>query len=204
MSAAWFGSAFAFAFAMSASPGPNNTMVTASGANWGLRRTLPHMLGIALGFPVMILAVGLGAGEVLRSYSWIEEGLRWLGGCYMLWLAAKIARAEPVSAGAAPEGAAGQPLTFLQAALFQWVNPKAWVTAVGAVVTYTSGGAALFGEAARLAAIFLVISPPVTLGWTLVGVGAAKLLRTRRALRGFSIAMAALLVASLVPMLIER
>lgn len=203
MTAAWFGSAFAFAFAMAATPGPNNAMVAASGANWGLRRTLPHIFGIAVGFPAMVLAVALGAGEILRAYPWIQQGLRWVGGAYMLWLAAKIARADPVPADLAPQGS-GRPLSFLQAALFQWVNPKAWVTAIGAVVTYTTGGTALLGEASMLAAMFLVIGPPVILGWTLVGVGAARLRRTRRALRCFNIAMAALLVASLIPLLTEN
>lgn len=204
MNAAWFGSAVAFAVAMSATPGPNNAMVTASGASWGLRRTIPHILGVAIGFPVMVLAVGLGAGEILRSYPWIQEGLRWLGGSYMLWLAAKIARADPMPAETAPDEIKGRPISFSQAALFQWVNPKAWVAAVGAVVTYTSGGTALAGEAAVLAIIFLAISPPILIGWTLVGVGAARLLRSRRAMKRFNLAMAALLVASLIPLLTEN
>lgn len=203
MNAAWFASALAFALAMSATPGPNNAMVTASGANWGLRRTLPHMAGIAVGFPAMVLAVGLGAGEVLRRFSWIEEGLRWVGACYMLWLAAKIARSDPAQTSEAPTTGSGRPLGFYQAALFQWVNPKAWVTAVSAVVTYTSGGPTLVGEAAMLAAIFLAISPPVTFCWALVGAGAARVLRTRRALRCFNMAMAVLLVLSLIPLLTE-
>ncbi len=204
MNAAWFGSAVAFAVAMSATPGPNNAMVTASGASWGLRRTIPHILGVAIGFPVMVLAVGLGAGEILRSYPWIQEGLRWLGGSYMLWLAAKIARADPMPAETASDEIKGRPISFSQAALFQWVNPKAWVAAVGAVVTYTSGGTALAGEAAVLAIIFLAISPPILIGWTLVGVGAARLLRSRRAMKRFNLAMAALLVASLIPLLTEN
>ena len=189
---------------MSATPGPNNAMVTASGASWGLRRSLPHIAGIAVGFPVMVLAVSLGAGEILRRFSFIDQGLRWAGACYMLWLAAKIARAEPALADPATDQTTGQPLTFMQAALFQWVNPKAWVTAVGAVVTYTSSGPASIGEAAVLAASFLVIAPPITAGWALVGVGAARVLRSRRALRWFNRAMAALLVASLVPLLTEN
>ena len=204
MTAAWFASAAAFAFAMSATPGPNNAMVTASGASWGLRRTIPHIAGITVGFPTMILAVALGAGGILRTYPWLQEGLRWVGGSYMLWLAAKIARADPVLVDRTEVSAAGKPLGFFQAAMFQWVNPKAWIAAVGAVVTYTTGGTALIGEAVALVLIFGLICPPVILGWTLVGVGAARLLRTRRALRRFNYAMAALLVASLIPLLTEN
>ncbi len=198
---AWFLSALAFATAMSATPGPNNAMLTASGALFGLRRSVPHLLGVALGFPVMVVAVALGAGQVLRAHPWAEDALRWTGAAYMLWLAVKIARADPVPAD--PGQRAARPLGFAQAALFQWVNPKAWITAISAVVTYTTGGGALLGEAAVLAAIFFVVSVPSTTLWTLVGVGAARLLRTKRALRRFSLAMAGLLVLSLAPLLLE-
>ncbi len=199
---AWFGSALAFVVAMSATPGPNNAMVTASGAVWGLRRTMPHVVGISIGFPLMVLTVALGAGELLRANPWAQEGLRWLGAAYMLWLAVKIARARPEAVGE-QDPRSGRPLSLWQAALFQWVNPKAWVAAIGAVVTYTTGGSALLGEASALAAMFLLVSVPVLLFWTLVGVGAARLLRTPRAMRRFSLAMAGLLVLSLVPLLLE-
>ncbi len=196
---AWFASATAFAVSMSGSPGPNNTMVTASGATWGFRRTVPHMLGISLGFPAMLLAVSLGLGEVLRALPWLQAALRWIGIAYLLWLAWRIATAEPDPSGAAAGGA--RPLSFLQAALFQWVNPKAWVIAIGSVAAYTTGsGAALAAQATLLSAIFVAVTLPIVAGWTLVGVGAARLLRTRRALRAFNLSMAALLVASLLPM----
>ena len=192
---------------MSATPGPNNAMVAASGATWGFRRTLPHMLGISLGFPVMLVAVAFGAGELLRTRPWAHDALRWIGAAYLLWLAWHIAVARP-KAPAASEGpadpapAGGRPLGFVRAVLFQWVNPKAWVIAAGAVVTYTtSSGHALLAQAALLAAIFLVIILPATALWTLIGVGAARLLRTPRALHRFNLAMAALLVASLLPLL---
>ncbi len=201
---AWFASALAFAVAISATPGPNNAMVTASGATWGLRRTVPHMLGIATGFPVMVLAVALGAGQALRANPWAHDVLRWVGAAYMLWLAGKIALARPDSEAAPSAGQRSRPLGFGRAALFQWINPKAWVAAVGAVLTYTSGnGPALVSQAVVLAAMFLLVSLPITLFWTLVGVGAARLLRTGRALRRFNLAMAALLVASLLPLFAE-
>ena len=199
---AWFASATAFALSMSGSPGPNNAMVTASGATWGFRPTLPHMFGVSIGLSVMLVAVALGMGEALRAWPWLHEALRWAGAAYMLWLAWKIASADPDPAGLGRRDGVSRPLTFLQAALFQWVNPKAWVVAVGAVAAYTTAtGAALVAQAGLLAAIFFVITLPVVAGWTLVGVGAARVLRSCRALRLFNIAMAALLVASLLPML---
>ena len=198
--AAWFVSALAFAVSMSASPGPNNTMLTASGANFGFRRTVPHMLGVSIGFPAMLLAVALGAGEVLRAHPLALAVLRWAGAAYLLWLAWRIASARP----AVKDGGelAGRPFSFLQAVLFQWVNPKAWVIGLAAVLTQTTAsGAAQIAEAVLLAGLFLVVTLITSVFWILIGVGAARLLRTPRALRGFNVAMAALLVASLLPLL---
>lgn len=200
----WFASASAFALSMAATPGPNNAMVTASGASWGFRRTLPHMLGVSVGFPLMLLAVALGAGGAIRDHPWLHEALRWVGVAYLVWLAWRIASADP-SVGDDEGGEArsgGRPLSFPQAALFQWVNPKAWVIALSAVATYTTAQGVVV-QAAVLAAIFLLVTLPVLAGWTLVGVGAARLLRSRAALRGFNLTMAALLLASLAPLLLD-
>src|SRR4051812_1471937 len=114
---------------MSAAPGPNNALVAATAANFGLRRSLPQVLGVSLGFPVMLVLVALGAAELLRGAPGVMAALRWLGAAWMLWLAWGIARATPAAAGAAP----GRPMTLLQAALFQWVNPKAWIIAAGGI-----------------------------------------------------------------------
>ena len=192
--------ALAFAVATSATPGPNNMMVAASGANFGFRRTLPHMLGVAVGFPVMLVALALGAGEVVRTWPGIERGMRFAGAAYLLWLAWRIGSAPPKLAVAR---GAGRPLGFLQAAMFQWVNPKAWVIAVGAVVTFTSGGGAVLAQSLALAALFLVASLSSVAFWTGVGAGAGRLLRRSAALRAFNVAMALLLVASLVPLFAE-
>jgi threonine/homoserine/homoserine lactone efflux protein len=204
---AWLASATAFAVSMSATPGPNNAMVTASGATWGFRRTVPHMLGVAVGFPAMLVAVALGAGELLHERPWLHEALRWAGVAYLVWLAWKIGAAEPeppdepgLDQGS---GSRSRPLSFVQAALFQWVNPKAWVIALGAVAAYTTAaGSGLVTQAAALASIFLLVTLPTVALWTLVGVGAARVLRTRRALRAFNLAMAALLLLSLAPMVL--
>ena len=197
---AWLASTLAFAVSMSATPGPNNTMLTASGAAWGFRRSLPHIAGVTVGFPAMLLAVALGAGEVLRTRPWLHETLRWVGAAYLLWLAWHIATARPALPQEARPG--GRPLDFGRAALFQWVNPKAWIIAAGAVVTFTNaGGPAPFGQAAMLAAIFLLVTLPCTAAWTLVGVGAARVLRSPAALRRFNWVLSGLLVASLASIL---
>lgn len=198
----WLLSAGAFAVAMSATPGPNNTMVVASGATYGFARTVPHMLGIAAGFPVMLVVLGT-AGLPLLTDPRVHAVLKWVGAAYLLWLAWKIASADPDPAEPAAK-AVGRPLGFVQAALFQWVNPKAWVIAAGALATYAAGAegdslAATLG----LAALFGLVALPCVGLWTLIGVGTARVLRTRRAVRLFNLAMAGLLVASLVPALRE-
>lgn len=204
----WFLSASAFAVAMSATPGPNNTMVVASGATYGFARTVPHMLGIAAGFPVMLIVLGT-VGLPLLTDPRVHMVLKWAGAAYLLWLAWKIASADPdpsdpVDKAPKAAGAGGRPLRFVQAALFQWVNPKAWVIAAGALATYTAGadGTSLTATLA-LAALFGIVALPCIGVWTLIGVGTAKVLRTRRAVRLFNLAMAALLVASLIPALRE-
>jgi len=203
----WLLPVLAFAVAMAATPGPNNVMVAASGATFGFAPTLPHILGISVGFPLMLALVAIGAAEPLRTWPWLHEALRWLGAAYMLWLAWHIATADPAVASA--EGRAhaarrGRPMTFLQAALFQWVNPKAWVAAAGTVVTYiTASGRGFWVQAAVLELVFLVTTVVFVAMWTGVGAGAARMLRTTRAVRRFNIAMALLLVLSLIPLFIE-
>ncbi len=202
LSSTWLLSAFAFAASMSGTPGPNNAMVAASGATFGFARTVPHILGIAVGFPLMLVAVTLGAGDLLRTYPVLHDALRWVGAAYLIWLAIRIAAAPPTTDR--PGASRARPLGFVQAALFQWVNPKAWIIALGGIATYTTaGGDGVVAQALALAAIFLVVTLPLVSFWTLTGVGAARLLRTRRGLRAFNLAMAGLLVLSLVPVFLE-
>ena len=191
----WFLSVLGFAVAMSATPGPNNAMLAASGASFGFRRSVPHMCGVSLGFPLLILIAALGAAEFLRRTPLLEQGLRWAAVAYMLWLAWKIATARPVAAG---QAATGRPLTFLQAALFQWINPKGWAAALGAVVAYaTASGGGLVAQAAVIAGVFLVVMFPLAAFWTCVGVGVTRFLREERSVRAFNVLMALLLVISL-------
>ena len=189
-----------FAVSTTITPGPNNVMVTASGANFGYRRTLMHILGISLGFPVMVVAVGLGLGGLFHALPGLHVVLKLLGCAYILWMAWKIAAADGMGGSSAR---AGRPFTFLQAAGFQWVNPKAWVMAVGAITAYTSAGGYYYLEIVLIALIFLVVCIPSISIWTLFGVGIGRILTARKWLRVFNILMALLLVASLIPVFID-
>ena len=183
----------AFAFVSSITPGPNNLMLMASGANFGFRRSITHMLGIGIGFVVLVMLVGAGLAQVFVAYPVI---LRTLSVLYLLYLAWKIATAAPATA----HTAAGQPMTFLQAAAFQWVNPKAWSMALTAVTVY-SPGPGLWAVAA-VALVFGVINLPSVSTWTMLGQGMARLLTNRTRLRAVNWTMAALLVAALNPVLL--
>jgi threonine/homoserine/homoserine lactone efflux protein len=208
VSLAWLASATAFAVAMAGTPGPNNAMLTSSGSLWGFRRTVPHMLGVSIGFPVMLMAVASGLGTLLRHHPSLLTAMRWLGAAYLLYLAWKIATAQPRAGAKDPSGkqVAGtsrRPMSFVQAALFQWVNPKAWLITISALATVASaGGHPSVLRALILACVFVAVTLPITAAWTMIGVGVSRLLTTNHALRRFNVTMAALLVASLVSVLV--
>ena len=182
-----------FAFVSSVTPGPNNLMLMASGANFGFRRTVPHMLGIALGFTFMVLMVGAGLIRVFEAWPVSYSALKVGSVVYLLWLAWKIARAAPAES----RGEAGRPFSFLQAAAFQWVNPKAWAMALTAVSAYTPDRS--MATIVLVAAVFGAINLPSVSSWTVLGQQMARLLRSPKHLRAFNWTMAALLVASLYP-----
>jgi threonine/homoserine/homoserine lactone efflux protein len=188
-----------FAFVTSITPGPNNMMLLASGVNFGLRRSLPHMLGISLGFMVLVLAVGLGLGQLFERLPALYSILRYAGAAYLLYLAWKIAQAG------APDDQAderGKPFSFLQAAAFQWINPKAWVMAIGAITTYTPQDNFLV-NVVLIAALFALVNCPSVGLWTVTGSLLRNWLNNPRVLRRFNIGMALLLVASLYPILLD-
>jgi threonine/homoserine/homoserine lactone efflux protein len=188
-----------FAIAGSVTPGPNNVMLTASGANFGFRRTLPHILGVCIGFPLMVAAIGIGLGRVFEEVPVVHSVLKVAGSAYLLWLAWRVA-----SAGAAEPGDAGaRPLSFLEAAAFQWINPKAWIMATGAISTFTLAGEAMLPQVLTIAAIFTVISVPSATVWTLLGIGIARLLKSPLGLRLFNFAMGGLLALSVAWILLE-
>ncbi len=182
-----------FAFVTSVTPGPNNMMLLASGVNFGLRRTVPHMLGISVGHSVMVFLVGLGVAGVFLAHPLALTALKVAAVGYMLWLAWEIARS-----GAPGEGrAVGQPMTFLQAAAFQWVNPKAWAMALGAVAAYVP--APSVGAYALVAVVFAGVNLPSVSLWAAAGQGLRRWLEGPGRLRLFNWGMAGLLVLSLWP-----
>lgn len=196
---------FVFALIAAVTPGPNNTMLLASGVNHGFRRTLPHLFGINLGFPMMVLAIGLGLGQVFVAEPRLYEILKVVSMAYLLWLAWKIGSAAPVppdTALAADARSTARPMTFLEAAAFQWVNPKAWIMGFGAFATYSIPDRALT-SALIISAAFFVAGWPSTAIWAGFGVGMRRFLGTATRVRAFNIAMALLLVVSLVPAALE-
>ncbi len=186
-----------FAFVTSVTPGPNNMMLLASGVNFGFNRTVPHILGISCGFFSLVLAVGLGLGAAFKAYPLLYTILRYAGAMYLLYLAWKIATSGPASDASGQEG---KPQTFMQAALFQWVNPKAWVMAVGAISTYTPLQG-YFTNVFIISAVFALINAPSVCVWAGFGSLLRNALRDPFWLRVFNGVMAALLVVSLYPML---
>lgn len=184
-----------FAFASSITPGPNNMMLVASGVNFGLRRTLWHVAGINVGFPVMLLLSGLGLGQVFQRYPVIYTALKVVGIVYMLWLAWKVARSGPVGESGQT---AGKPMTFWQAAAFQWVNPKAWAMVVGAIAAYTVPENYTV-SLLIITGVYALTGTPGSLVWAAFGAALRNLLRDPVKVKWFNLAMALLLVASLYP-----
>lgn len=185
----------AFAFVSSITPGPNNLMLMASGANFGFRRSIPHMLGIGLGFTFMVLLVGAGLVQVFDAFPISYQILKVVSVLYLLYLAWKIANAAPVQG----QEDAGTPMTFLQAAAFQWVNPKAWTMALTAITAYTPSQT--LGAVMIVALVFGAVNLPSVSSWTVLGQQMARILTNPRRLTLFNWTMALLLVASLYPVL---
>lgn len=185
-----------FSFASSVTPGPNNIMLLTSGVNFGFQKTIPHMFGIAFGFGLLLLGVGFGLREVFEQFPMMELILKIAGGLYLLYLAWKIANAGSMEKGKAE----AQPMSFLAASLFQWVNPKAWVMAIYAMTAYT--GQPDFTTSVFIVTFaFVVINFPSVSIWCAFGVAMREWLSDAKRLRIFNVMMAFFLVASLWPML---
>ena len=188
-----------FTIATSITPGPNNVMIMTSGVNHGFRKSIPHLAGIDLGFPMMLIVIGLGASQIFAIYPSIFLWLKIIGVIYLCYLAFKIA-SSPVQSFARSRS---KPFTFLQAALFQWVNPKAWVMCIGAVVTYSTSQQAYLPQVLAIALIFFMFGTPCTIAWLGFGSSLKQILSKPRHLRIFNMSMALLLVLSLSPVLLE-
>ncbi len=181
------------AFAAAWTPGPNNAMLASSGATFGLRRTFPHMMGVALGFPVMMFAVAIGLGELFRQSELLRDALRVAGTAMLIWIAWRIAHTARPGSG----GRETRPFSFLQAAAFQWVNPKGWAMCIAIVAQFVSGEAPV-REAAICSAAFLGAGLTSSVSWAGLGSAIGRLLSTDRRLRIFNWCMAALVAASVV------
>lgn len=184
-----------FAFASSITPGPNNMMLMASGANFGWKRTIPHWLGVVVGFTILIVASGLGLGGLFTAFPVLHTVLKWVGAAYLVWLAIKVGTSKSLSGG----GSSGKPMTFLAAAAFQWVNPKAWAMALTAVTIYLPQQHYL-ANLAVAALTFAAVNAPCVACWLSFGIGMRRFLDKPRTLQAFNIVMAALLIASLIPL----
>lgn len=186
-----------YAFVTSITPGANNFMLLASGVNFGFARTTPHMLGIGSGFLTLLLGVGFGLGAVLTAFPALHTGLKIAGGAYLLYLAWKIGTSRSLGKGGE---AKTRPMTFPEAAAFQWVNPKAWVMAITAMAVYTNPQRP-FLSVLLISFAFAVVNVPSVSSWAGFGMALRGFLADPARLKWFNIAMGVLLAATLWPML---
>lgn len=186
-----------FAFSSGITPGPNNIMLMSSGLNFGIKPSLPHLAGICIGFPAMVLAIGLGLSTLFQSYPILHVAIKYIGITYLLYLAWLIANSSSKMEGKHTS----RPLSFIQAAAFQWVNPKGWIRAVGAVATFTTLEQPLTGQVLTIASVFLSVAFPCAIVWLGFGVALKRLLKNQRQQKAFNITMALLLVLSIIPMI---
>ncbi|WP_175778021.1 LysE family translocator [Burkholderia cenocepacia] len=184
-----------FALVTSITPGPNNTMLLASGVNFGFRRTMPHLFGISIGVAILMLCVGFGLGEAFKRLPLLYTILEAASVAYLLYLAWRIGTSGEVKA----HGAKPRPMTFIEAAAFQWVNPKAWMMVLTAATTIRLS--ADYGmNAAWMSVVFILIGFPCICLWAAFGLGLRRFLSNPRALRLFNLTMAVLLILSLYPL----
>ncbi|CAK4068245.1 amino acid transporter LysE [Vibrio variabilis] len=188
-----------FAISSSVTPGPNNIMVMASGVNFGIKKSLPLLTGICVGFSVMLLLVGLGFSQLFELFPSLHFVIKCTGTAYLLYLAFLIAR----STGDIKGEQQAQPLSFTKGALFQWVNAKAWVVATGAIAAFTSVGADFVAQNTLIAATFFVVSFPCVGVWLAFGSLLKKWLNKAEQRQRFNWFMSALLVVSVLPVIRE-
>jgi threonine/homoserine/homoserine lactone efflux protein len=188
------GAFFLFSVAAAGTPGPSNALLTATGANVGVRRGLPCLLGVSLGMGLMMFLVAFGLGSVILRHPLVLEGVKWCGAAVLGWLAWKIA-----TAGRGAVTAAGPPVGFVGAAAFQWINPKSWLVCASAAATFLEEGAgSALGQSAAFGLTFVLASLPSCFPWLAFGAVLHRFLRSERARRTFNGIMGALLAASVI------
>ena len=188
-----------FAISASITPGPNNIMLMASGLNFGIQKSIPHLLGVVFGFPIMIIMIGLCFEIVFEKFPFIHQIIKVVGIAYLFYLAWRVATSSRQSL----EAGKAIPLKFWQAVLFQWVNPKAWVMATGAIAAYTSLYSDFLTQVAIIALTFMVVAFPSAGSWLVFGSSLKRFLQRPAYQQTFNVTMALLLVASIMPVVIE-
>jgi threonine/homoserine/homoserine lactone efflux protein len=183
-----------FAVVMLFTPGPNNIMLMTSGLNFGFARTLPHMLGVSLGFGLMVFLVGIGLGAIFKIFPVLYTVLKYAGAAYLLYLAWAIGTSSKVEEGKKKS----RPMTFIEGAAFQWINAKGWIIALGGVTTYATLTSFPL-NVIQLSALFALLGTASSATWAAFGSGLRRFLKDPRHVRAFNIVMALLLVASLYP-----
>jgi threonine/homoserine/homoserine lactone efflux protein len=183
-----------FCFSTTITPGPNNIMATASGINFGYKKTLPHILGITVGIPVMVIGVGFGIGSLFKAYPILYKILQYTGSAYLLFLSWKIATFQKLG----EKTEKGKPLSFWYALTFQWINPKVWVMVTGAISTFTTDADKIYSETLIIALTFFIVCFPSVSVWALFGAKLKTFLKTDRYRKIFNISVALLLVSSLL------
>ena len=184
-----------YAFVMSITPGPNNVMLTVSGATFGFRRTLPHLFGVVFGFVVQLLAVCAGLSALFNRWPTLQTVLSWAGGVYLVYLGLRLLRSS-----AAEAGGASRPVRFMEAAMFQFLNPKAWVMSITAATLFLPQGLGVMLRGAYMATVMEVVGVPCMAAWALFGSSLKNFLAPPRVRMVFNGVMAVALVATALVM----
>lgn len=189
-----------FCFSTSVTPGPNNLMIMLSGVKFGIKLSMPHYLGILFGFSAMIILVGIGLGEIFTRYPLLHEIIKYFGAAYMLYLAMKTILADPHLAKVKGQA---KPLTLIQALLFQWINPKAWIMAIGSVATYTTVTGNMLQQVLLISGTYFLVGIPSVGTWLVGGAALSKYLHNPAHMKRFNLTMGVLLILSIVLMFFE-
>jgi threonine/homoserine/homoserine lactone efflux protein len=185
-----------FSIAAAGTPGPSNALLTATGANVGVVRGLPALVGVAAGMGLMLFVVAFGLGSLILDNPFVMTAIKWCGVAVLCWFAWQIATAAPSSAGTS---GSGDPVGFVGAAVFQWINPKSWLVCASAAATFLDQAAgSAFGQSAALGLMFALIALPSCLPWLGFGAVVQRVLRSERAQRAFNVSMGALLAVSTI------
>jgi threonine/homoserine/homoserine lactone efflux protein len=190
-----------FALASTMTPGPNNIMLLSSGLTFGYKRTIPHALGVNFGFPAMVISVGLGVGKLFEIFPFIYIILKVFGITYLLWMAWHIANTKGSPSTANKKD---KPFTFLQAALFQWINPKAWVMAITSTAAFITDHQIASIQVMIIACIYFFCAILSTNSWALGGVMLKRFIQNERLVQIFNVTMAILIVGSILPFIFEH